>query len=105
MFVSDPMAPRSPTVDNTHQEISEAVDSRLELTCVADGYPLPNYKWYKNGAEVDPTDMRYLQLGGNLVILSVDITDSGEYKCNATNNRGFAVAIRHLTVTCKLIFN
>lgn len=80
------------------------VDTRLELSCVADGYPLPNYRWYRNGVEVDPTDRRFLQLGGNLVIISVLTSDTGEYKCNATNNRGFAVAVRLVTVTCKLNF-
>lgn len=100
LLVHDPPAGwRSPTVDNSHQEISVTVETRIELSCVADGYPLPNYRWYKNGNEVDPTDKRYLQLGGNLVILATSASDSGYYKCNATNNRGFAVAVRRLMVT------
>ena len=100
VLITDPPAGlRSPSVDNTHQELTASVESRLELSCAADGYPLPNYRWYKNDIAVDPTDKRYLQLGGNLVILSATTSDSGSYKCNATNDRGYAVAVRRVIVT------
>ena len=74
------------------------VGDTVELPCVSDGWPLPTYRWYKDGMLVNLEDDRYSQLGGNLVIMDTVTSDSGEYRCNATNDRGSTAAVRQLVV-------
>ena len=70
----------------------------VELTCVAEGWPLPTYRWYKDGSSINVTAHRFRQHGGHLVISNVTVEDTGEYLCNASNNRGSVSAKRQLLI-------
>uniref|UniRef100_A0A2P2HWX5 Contactin-like n=1 Tax=Hirondellea gigas TaxID=1518452 RepID=A0A2P2HWX5_9CRUS len=70
----------------------------VSVTCLAESYPHPTYKWYKEeykdnllvANEIDPLeDNRYTVSGGNLVISQPDtIKDRGQYHCRASNKYG-----------------
>ncbi|CAF0955687.1 unnamed protein product, partial [Didymodactylos carnosus] len=73
----------------------------VTLTCRADAFPIPNYRWFKMGTdgqllaqaiEVNLTNPRYFQHGGALMINFPVSDDSGTYFCKAWNNYGTAVS-------------
>lgn len=94
-----PAGGRSPSIDGYPiQDTIAGIGETVQLPCVADGWPLPTYRWYKDGVELDVNEERYAQFGGHLVIQPTRLTDRGEYRCNASNSRGSAAAIRTLIV-------
>nr|XP_054769474.1 hemicentin-1-like [Lytechinus pictus] len=76
------------------------VGSHVELECRADGIPLPDITWYKDGQPLDTfNDPRFRQSAfGTLQILNVDQQDSGEYACYVSNDAGKASKFVTLTV-------
>jgi hypothetical protein len=74
-------------------------DLIVTLKCLADGYPIPQYEWYRGKIEaginsefefypVDLANERFFQHGGNLVISHPISEDSGSYYCKASNAYG-----------------
>ncbi|XP_053408969.1 cell adhesion molecule DSCAM-like isoform X3 [Mercenaria mercenaria] len=105
LVIHDPPAGgRSPSIDGYPiQDTVVGVGKNVQLPCVADGWPLPTYRWYKNGEALDiQNEERYSQFGGQLVIAPTKLSDGGEYRCNASNSRGSAAAIRTLIVKVPL---
>ncbi|KAM5280542.1 contactin-6 [Ctenodactylus gundi] len=64
--------------------------SEVILSCAADGYPSPQYRWRHNGTDIDFTMSYHYKLdGGSLVITNPRTEqDIGTYQCLATNLRG-----------------
>lgn len=70
----------------------------VQLTCIANGYPAPSYKWYREdyeldrqvSHEIDPLqDSRFIISGGTLMIYKPDAEkDVAKYHCTATNKYG-----------------
>jgi len=89
-----------PTIDhhsNINQRINET-DS-LSLTCTADGYPEPTITWTKS-----PGTITQPNIGNVYTILSVNRSDTGTYKCTASNGiLSDAMTSIQVTVQCKLI--
>lgn len=86
-----------PTMKDAPSSLSVRQGSRVELPCVASAFPLPRYSWSWDGVVVKPdtdsaennTTGPHVRLaGGNLVVDSATIADSGEYVCTAENNLG-----------------
>jgi hypothetical protein len=99
ILLDPPAGGRSPSIDGYPiQDTVVGVGKSVQLPCVADGWPLPMYRWYKNGETLDLGDERFRQFGGHLVISPTKLSDGGEYRCNASNSRGSAAAIRKLIV-------
>lgn len=98
--ISDhPAGGQSPSIERSPvQSIQTWVGQTVELSCVAEGWPLPTYRWYKDDTSLNISRPRFSQNGGHLVISMVTVKDSGEYRCNASNSRGAATATRQLTV-------
>ncbi|XP_047433445.1 B-cell receptor CD22-like [Mugil cephalus] len=72
-------APKLPSVSvSPSGEIVEG--SSVTLTCSSDANPAANYTWYKNQTLVSN--------GPQLVLSSVQPSDSGEYQCTAENTMG-----------------
>lgn len=98
--ISDhPAGGQSPSIERSPvQSIQSLVGHTVELSCVAEGWPLPTYRWYKDDTSLNISSPRFSQNGGHLVISMATVKDSGEYRCNASNSRGAATATRQLTV-------
>ncbi|XP_059397577.1 pro-neuregulin-2, membrane-bound isoform-like isoform X11 [Carassius carassius] len=66
--------------------------SRLILRCGASGNPTPQYKWYKDGAELKKSKEIKISRNGKktskVQISSAKLEDSGNYTCVAENSLG-----------------
>ena len=76
------------------------VNNTVTLICVADGHPLPNIGWLKDGEELRNNNKyfpsndismgsRYhgiMQVTSNLIIRDLQTTDSGTYMCQASSS-------------------
>lgn len=84
--------------------------NKLKLECVADGYPKPEYKWYREdnsglseisqGREIEVlADERMTLTDGQLTIYNPNPNeDKGKYYCEATNHFGTIVS-RTVSIT------
>ncbi|XP_070624675.1 hemicentin-1 isoform X2 [Bos indicus] len=65
------------------------VNNLLELDCQVTGSPLPTIMWLKDGQLIDERDgFRILLNGHKLVIAQAQVSDTGLYRCVATNTAG-----------------
>ncbi|XDV38917.1 hypothetical protein PO909_008237 [Leuciscus waleckii] len=65
--------------------------SRLVVRCEASGNPTPEYKWYKDGAELKKSKEIRIKNGkknSKVQIGSAKLEDSGNYTCVAENTLG-----------------
>ncbi|KAK3751110.1 hypothetical protein QZH41_016237, partial [Actinostola sp. cb2023] len=70
-----------PTIDH-HSSINQIINETdsLSLTCTADGYPEPTITWTKS-----PGTITQPNIGNVYTIVSVNRSDTGTYKCTASN--------------------
>ncbi|XP_062509482.1 receptor-type tyrosine-protein phosphatase epsilon-like [Corticium candelabrum] len=69
------------------------------LPCDAAGEPKPIIKWFRNGKEISEKDEHFVILGDkSLQIANVMATDSGKYRCTATNCSGVDEQVVELIV-------
>ena len=53
----------------------------ITLECLASGFPLPTFAWYKDGGRLSTAHSRYKILhNGTLVITNAQLGDSGHYR-------------------------
>ncbi|XP_070240884.1 hemicentin-1 isoform X2 [Bos mutus] len=65
------------------------VNNLLELDCQVTGSPPPTIMWLKDGQLIDERDgFRILLNGHKLVIAQAQVSDTGLYRCVATNTAG-----------------
>ncbi|KAF2368731.1 Fibronectin type III [Trinorchestia longiramus] len=104
VYVSDPRkVPHAPVFTQQPKDamfdlVKRDIINYVSITCLAEGYPHPMYKWYKEeyedniavSREIDPmSDRRFTVSGGTLVISEPDsIKDRGNYHCRASNEFG-----------------
>ncbi|XP_060239853.1 contactin-6 isoform X3 [Meriones unguiculatus] len=64
--------------------------SEIILTCTANGYPSPHYRWKQNGTDIDFSMTYHYRLDGGSLAISSPRTDQdiGTYQCLATNPVG-----------------
>ena len=80
-----------PSIRNSPRQIAGVVNTRVRLQCESDGLPKPIITWEKNGEPFPTTGLRHMMLEkGSLEFVSVQIEDSGDYTCLATNPAGNA---------------
>ena len=62
-------------------------EKKVALNCEARGNPVPNYRWLRNGTEIDlESDYRCSLIDGNFIISNPsEAKDSGHYQCLAAN--------------------
>lgn len=87
----------------------------ISVRCVADGYPTPTYKWFKEEYDatsivraiyIDPlSDNRITQTDGTLTIYNPQQTkDRGKYHCTAENTYGKIISQTvQLSFGCKYL--
>ncbi|XP_072421818.1 hemicentin-1-like isoform X1 [Chiloscyllium punctatum] len=72
------------------QEVAILVNSKLELTCRANGVPFPHIAWNKDGEALSP-GVQYVEFteeGQTLHIQTSHLIDQGLYQCVAFNPAG-----------------
>ncbi|ELU04243.1 hypothetical protein CAPTEDRAFT_219882 [Capitella teleta] len=75
---------------NTPNELQAKEGERVELECVASGYPLPAIRWQRNGQLVVISGRVSQNEESSLVINDANVGDSGVYTCEANNGVGAA---------------
>ncbi|XP_015784401.1 Down syndrome cell adhesion molecule [Tetranychus urticae] len=119
LVVTDPNGNVQPSISNTQRTIKSIVGSTVYLPCVAHGFPVPHYRWFKRHQETNlntdiqesivlsslpslasPISQRYSLLTGTgiLIINNVSSSDSGRYICVANNSAGEDRIVFDLTV-------
>ena len=72
---------------------------RIILPCAVEGDPPPLITWYKDESPISLTDYHYFILeDGSLEIYTVDASDTGTYRCAASNIAGDIEKIINLFV-------
>lgn len=81
MFVQEPDDIIFPT---------DSEEKKVALNCEAHSNPVPNYRWLRNGTEIDlESDYRYSLIDGTFIISNPsEAKDSGHYQCLAVNTLG-----------------
>ena len=78
-----------PTFIATEKNVRSLELSSTVLSCQANGMPLPEVYWKKQGKNLTISDGKFSQnLLGDLTINSVSLVDQGSYNCVATNIYG-----------------
>ena len=79
--------------------------SNVTFSCIAGGVPSPRISWTINGTAINVTANPRINLTANgqqLTVTNVNRTDSGEYRCLASNKVGNVTSMAaKLTVQCK----
>lgn len=73
------------------------VGHKVELPCIASGYPNPTIRWLKDGRPL-PADSRWTRRITGLTISDLRLEDSGNYICEVTNSFGSKEVTGHLNV-------
>lgn len=100
--VSEPVK-SLPILSDLPSSVTTEQGSNIELPCVATAFPLPAYRWSKNGISITAIQTRVSQNGGNLLINQAEPDDAGTYKCMAENSLGHHSATIRLEVTGWLV--
>lgn len=75
--------------DDGPNERKVVLSKPLTLECEARGHPPPSLTWLKDGVPVrDGENVRVLEQGSKIEILSAAVSDSGRYVCVATSIAG-----------------
>jgi hypothetical protein len=76
----------------------------LKFMCKAQGAPCPTYQWYKDGVLlVSSSSYSIDNVGGALIINTLDASLTGQYSCVATNQiQGQAGALGSVTSSANL---
>ena len=101
LLIEQPVFNTHPTVLPTSRE-----GVSINFSSDANGIPEPTFSWTKDGSTVTATDRISLSVDNKeLSIRNVNRTDSGEYRCVATNNVGTVYSNpATLAVHCKKTF-
>ncbi|XP_048840465.1 cell adhesion molecule 2a isoform X5 [Brienomyrus brachyistius] len=82
----------APRVEITHSAVHPQEGEYLKLECVSKGNPSPDpVLWTKDGSELPDID-RMIVEGRELTIMSLNKTDNGTYRCEASNHLGTSSA-------------
>jgi hypothetical protein len=85
-------APKGIKLDETEDKqtnFTVNLGSGVVLPCKVEGDPLPTIVWYKDESPISMTDLHYfIRQDSSLEIFSSDRTDTGEYRCTASNIAG-----------------
>ena len=101
LFIEEPAFTTHP---KNHQTSSEGVN--ITFSSDANGIPEPTFTWTKDGSAVTANDRISVSADNKqLSLTNVNRTDSGEYRCVATNSVGTVNSnVATLTVLCKKTF-
>lgn len=94
-----------PKIQPSHHLLKAIVGQFVDLPCLAHGDPMPEIRWYR-GDEALLQGARDALDGpdGSVSIEDVELSDTGVYRCVATNNVGQDVSEMTLMVLGKCTF-
>ncbi|XP_075038771.1 hemicentin-1 [Mixophyes fleayi] len=91
-----------PEIENSGilTDVSVIVGSKAKMECVVKGRPFPVIQWFKENRLLDRGDPNVIILenGQILYIKKAHLSDTGQYKCVATNSAGSQTKENKLTV-------
>ncbi|KAM9220238.1 contactin-5 [Dugong dugon] len=69
---------------------TDSDEKKVAFNCEVRGNPVPSYRWFRNGTEIDlESDYRYSLIDGTFIISNpIEAKDSGHYQCLAANTFG-----------------
>eukprot|EP00058_Branchiostoma_floridae_P015748 XP_002601236.1 hypothetical protein BRAFLDRAFT_95016 [Branchiostoma floridae] len=78
------------SVTRISESLIATADDVLTLECIADGYPLPNVTWTRDGVRLPckPQNLPHNLRACSQVFDMLRMNDTGSYKCSATNGIG-----------------
>lgn len=103
-FFVDVLEPPKITGSGTVDDISVIIGRAAKLKCEVKRKPYPAIQWFKDNRLVGggDTNINILENGQILYIKNSRLTDSGQYKCVATNSAGLQTKESNLVVNGKL---
>ena len=93
------LAPPKITVIPKSTEVLEG--STAEFECRANGHPVPEIAWTKDGDRLPSQDRHIVLLSGTLRVVYALPSDVGQYECRAINVIGVVLARATLTVKAR----
>ncbi|XP_062509499.1 receptor-type tyrosine-protein phosphatase F-like isoform X2 [Corticium candelabrum] len=91
--------PLAPVISVESLSVTSYEGTTAVLPCDAAGEPKPIIKWFRNGKEISEKDEHFVILGDkSLQIANVMASDSGKYRCTATNSSGVDEQVVELIV-------
>ncbi|XP_054089352.1 cell adhesion molecule Dscam2 isoform X45 [Zeugodacus cucurbitae] len=108
LVITEPVSSTAPKVPPVSaRPLSVAHHSSISILCPAQGYPAPNFRWYKfiegtTRKQAVILNERVKQVSGTLIIKDAVVEDSGKYLCVVNNSVGGESVETVLTVTAPL---
>ncbi|XP_060838282.1 cell adhesion molecule Dscam2 isoform X50 [Rhopalosiphum padi] len=109
LVITEPVGYKAPTLssDFSSTGLKKRVNGPIVLLCQSQGYPVPDFRWYKfiegsNKKQAVTLDDRIKQVSGTLIIREAKVDDSGKYLCVVNNSVGGESVETVLTVTAPL---
>ena len=95
--------PTARFTENTRDQQSLIAYTSGIINCSAEGTPLPQITWGKQGEKLVPNGRRFAQIpSGSLHIDLVHPEDGGTYRCTITQNKGskrFTIKAKNISVS------
>ncbi|GFY79011.1 ig-like domain-containing protein [Trichonephila inaurata madagascariensis] len=91
LIVTEPTTLQVPRIRSGSREHHYKIGSAVELYCIAQGYPVPNYMWFKQeGTRLLPlsSNRRIQVLRSTVLIHKASKIDTATYVCVANNSAG-----------------
>jgi len=70
------------------RSVAKTEGDNVTLSCNATANPVPTISWFRDGSPVDSSRISFSEDNKQLTITDVNRTDSGEYRCVASNELG-----------------
>ncbi|XP_022252996.1 Down syndrome cell adhesion molecule-like protein Dscam2 isoform X3 [Limulus polyphemus] len=87
LIVREPQSKSIPNIVDRQIQVRAREGETVELGCAAQGFPVPAYRWYKDG-KLLYGEQNVRHGGDSLIFQYVSSSDSGNYVCVANNTQG-----------------
>ncbi|CAH1122837.1 unnamed protein product [Ceutorhynchus assimilis] len=109
LVITEPVGLKKPTFSNDLKLMGydRSQNQSFAMLCPAQGFPSPNFRWYKfiegtSRKQAVALSDRVKQVAGTLIIREAKVEDSGKYLCVVNNSVGGESVETVLTVTAPL---